>query len=62
MKKPQLTIEKKREHRRTGAMGGKARAASLTKKQRRLIALKASKAAAKARSEKASSRSAKGKL
>jgi hypothetical protein len=48
-----LTPEFKRTRARTGAMGGKARARSLTKKQRREIAIKASRAAAKKRTEKA---------
>lgn len=36
---------------RIGSKGGKARAKSLTKKEQRVIAMKASKAAAKARKE-----------
>jgi phage gp16-like protein len=36
-----------------GSKGGKARAKALTKKEQRIIALRASKAAAKARSAKA---------
>jgi hypothetical protein len=48
-----LTIEKKRERRRSGRTGGFARAAAMTKKERHASALKASYAAAKARTAKA---------
>ena len=40
--------------REPGRIGGRARAANLTPEERRAIAIKASKAAAKARTEKAS--------
>jgi len=53
MKKPPLTIAQKRENRRTGAMGGRARARSLTKARRREIAIAASKVAAARRTAKA---------
>jgi hypothetical protein len=52
-----ITLEFKRTRARTGAMGGFARAAAMTKKERRASALKASKAAAKARTAKARRRS-----
>jgi hypothetical protein len=56
MKEPSFTLEMKRQHASAGRAGGKARAAVLTKKAQRAIALKASKAAAKARRLRAGSR------
>lgn len=53
MKKTPLTLAQKRENRRTGAMGGRARARSLTKKRRREIAIAASRVAAAKRTAKA---------
>jgi hypothetical protein len=44
-----LTLKVKRDRVRAGRAGGKARAAAMTKKEKRASALKASKAAAKAR-------------
>jgi hypothetical protein len=55
MKEPSFTLEMKRQRASAGRAGGKARAAVLTKKERRAIAIKASRAAA-------AKRSAKGKL
>jgi hypothetical protein len=53
MTNPSSVLEMKRARERAGRKGGKARAAALTKKERREIAIKASEAAVKARSAKA---------
>jgi hypothetical protein len=53
MLNPSELFELSKKRASAGRKGGKARAAALTKKERRASALKASKAAAKARSAKA---------
>jgi hypothetical protein len=53
-KKSVLTLEAKKVMQELGRLGGKMRAAMLTPEERRASALKASKAAADARSTKAS--------
>jgi hypothetical protein len=53
MKKVPFTLEMKQQRAHSGRAGGKARARALTKKQRLEIAIKASRAAAVARTAKA---------
>jgi len=60
MKRPilRLTDAQKKAAAELGRIGGKTRATNLTAEQRRRIAIKASKAAAKARTRKAKERKA----
>jgi hypothetical protein len=61
MSKSKELFELSKKRSRAGRLGGAARAAAMTKKERRASALKASRAAAKKRTAATKSRSVKGR-